>query len=347
MSKFEQAPEPASAPATIHFADAADPALIRARRVAVVGYGAQGRAQALNLRDSGVAVRVGLASGSASRAGAAADGFAVGTAAEVAAWADVIVLLAPDGAQPRIYADEIAPRLAPGKALGCAHGFNVHFGAIVPPAGVDVVLVAPKGPGKHLRDLYVGGGGLPALLAVAQDATGHARALALSYAWAIGCARAGVIETTFAEETETDLFGEQAVLCGGVMAVVKAAFETLVAAGYQPEVAYIECLHELRLTVDLMCRGGMTQLGESISDTAEWGGLRAGPRLVNGTTHIELTRLLGEIRSGKFAREWLAECAAGQSQLERMRAIERLHPVEEVGRRLRARLPLLNPAEGG
>ncbi|MBI3885231.1 MAG: ketol-acid reductoisomerase [Opitutae bacterium] len=290
-------------------------------------------------------VRVGLAAGSVSRVRAEADGFSVDTVGKAAAWADVIVLLAPDGAQPKIYREEIAPQLAPGKALVCAHGFNVHFGAIVPQAGIDVVLVAPKGPGQHLRDLYVGGGGLPALLAVAQEATGGAHALALSYAWAIGCARAGVIETTFAEETETDLFGEQAVLCGGVMALVKAAFETLVTAGYQPEVAYIECLHELRLTVDLMCRGGLTQLGESISDTAEWGGLRAGSRLVNGTTHIEMTRLLGEIRSGKFAREWLAECEAGQSQLERMRAIERLHPVEEVGRRLRARLPLLNPQE--
>ena len=257
--------------ATIRYEKDADPTLIKSKKVAILGYGSQGHAHALNLKDSGVEVAVGLHEGSKSKAKAEAAGLTVMTVSEASAWADVIMLLVPDTTQARLFKEEIEPNLADGKTLMFAHGFNIRFEQIVPPANIDVSMIAPKGPGHRLRETFVEGGGLPALLAVSQDATGKADALALSYARGIGCTRAGVIETTFKEETETDLFGEQAVLCGGTAALVKAGFKTLVEAGYQPEVAYFECLHELKLIVDLMYRGGLNYMRYSISDTAEWG----------------------------------------------------------------------------
>ncbi|HWP99494.1 MAG TPA: ketol-acid reductoisomerase [Vicinamibacterales bacterium] len=329
--------------ATILYDDAADLALIRARRVGVLGYGSQGHAHALNLRDSGVEVRVGLPPASRSRARAEAEGLAVAAPADVARWADVIVMLVPDTAQPALYAEAVAPHLAPGKLLMFAHGFNIRFGTIAPPAHVDVAMVAPKSPGHRLRELYVEGAGTPALLAVHQDATGSARALALSYARALGVTRAGVIETTFAEETETDLFGEQAVLCGGVSALIKAGFETLVEAGYQPEVAYFECLHELKLIVDLIYRGGLSYMRYSVSDTAEHGDYTGGPRIVTERTREEMRRMLAEIRDGSYARKWIAENEAGRPWFNARRREEQRHPIEQVGARLRAMMPFLEP----
>jgi ketol-acid reductoisomerase len=329
-------------PKLFYDADASlDP--IRAARVAVIGYGSQGHAHALNLRDSGVAVRIGLRPGSGSAARAAAAGLTVVPVAEAAAWATVIMNLAPDTAQPAIHAEAIAPHLGPGKTLLFAHGFNIRFGGIVPPPDVDVAMIAPKSPGHRVRELYVEGAGTPALLAVHQDASGSARALARSYARAIGVTRAGVIETTFAEETETDLFGEQAVLCGGVSALVKAGFDTLVEAGYQPEIAYFECLHELKLIVDLMYRGGLNYMRYSVSDTAEHGDYTGGPRLVTDATRAEMRRMLGEIRSGEYARAWMAEHAAGRPWFNAQRAAEQRHPIEDVGARLRAMMPFLDP----
>jgi ketol-acid reductoisomerase len=316
---------------------------IRATKVAIVGYGSQGHAHALNLRDSGVTVRVGLPPGSRSRAKAEAAGLTVASVAEVAAWADAIMLLAPDTAQPRIYAEDIAPGLAPGKALFFAHGFNIRYGTIVPRADVDVVLIAPKAPGHRLRETFQAGQGTPALLAIHQDATGRARALALSYAKALGVTRAGLLETTFAEETETDLFGEQAVLCGGVSALVKAGFDTLVAAGYQPEVAYFECMHELKLIVDLMYRGGLSYMRYSISDTAEYGDYIAGERVIGPAARAEMERLLADIRSGAFARRWIAENDRGRPEFDARRRVEREHPIEVVGARLRQLMPFLDP----
>jgi ketol-acid reductoisomerase len=263
--------------------------------------------------------------------------------AEVAAWADVIMVLAPDTAQPQIYREHIAPHLQPGKALFFAHGFNVRFGTIEAPAGVDVCLVAPKSPGHRMRETFQAGEGVPALVAVHRDASGQAQALALSYARGIGSTRAGVLLTTFAEETETDLFGEQAVLCGGVTALVKAGFQTLTEAGYQPEVAYFECLHELKLIVDLMYRGGLNYMRYSVSDTAEWGDYVAGPRIVGDAARAEMKKLLAEIRDGSFARAWIAENAEGRPRFNAFRQAEREQPIEKVGEKLRQMMPFLDP----
>jgi len=321
----------------------ADVSLIQAKRVAILGFGSQGHAHALNLHDSGVQVRVGLPERSLSRAKARSAGLTVCTPAEACGWADVIVVLIPDTAQSSLYTRDIAPSLTAGKLLMFAHGFNIRFGTIAPPSGVDVAMVAPKSPGHRVRELYIEGGGTPALLAVHQDATGQARALALSYAKAIGTTRAGVIETTFAEETETDLFGEQAVLCGGVSALVKAGFETLVDAGYQPEVAYFECLHELKLIVDLMYRGGLNYMRYSVSDTAEHGDYTGGPRIITDETRETMRRMLEEIRNGTYARSWIAENEQGRPHFTETRAREQEHAIEQVGARLRGMMPFLDP----
>ena len=313
------------------------------RTVAVIGYGSQGHAHALNLRDSGVSVVVGLPEGSRSRARAQAEGLTVLTPAEAAGRANIVMMLVPDTDQPRVFAEAVRPRLRPGRTLMFAHGFGVRFGGIEPPAGVDVSMVAPKAPGHRVREVFRAGQGTPALLAVEQDASGRALQTALAYARAIGCTRAGVIETTFAEETETDLFGEQAVLCGGVSALVRAGFETLVEAGYQPEIAYFECLHELKLIVDLMYRGGLSYMRYSVSDTAEHGDYTGGPRVVTQETRREMTRMLGEIRSGAYARAWMAENAAGRPEFEARRRAERGQLLETVGARLRALIPFLDP----
>jgi ketol-acid reductoisomerase len=293
--------------ATIYQESAADLALIQAKKIAIIGYGSQGHAHALNLRDSGCDVRIGLHRESRSREKAIAAGLRVNSVADAAAWADVIMILAPDTTQPGIYERDIAPYLSPAKMLMFAHGFNVRYGTIQIPAGVDVTMVAPKAPGHRVREVFVEGGGTPALLAVHQDATGSAKQLALSYAKAIGATRAGVIETTFTEETETDLFGEQAVLCGGVSALVKAGFETLVDAGYQPEIAYFECLHELKLIVDLMYRGGLAYMRYSVSDTAEYGDYTGGPQIITEETRRTMRHMLEKIQNGEFARKWIAE----------------------------------------
>jgi ketol-acid reductoisomerase len=329
--------------ARMYYDNDADLDLIRARRVAVIGYGSQGHAHALNLHDSGVDVRVGLAEGSRSRLKAEAAGLTVCSVSEAADWSQVVMLLAPDTKQPHIYRESIEPHLTPGKMLMFGHGFNIRFGTITPPAEVDVTMVAPKAPGHRVREVFEEGGGTPALLAVHQDATGHAHALALSYARAMGLTRAGVIETTFAEETETDLFGEQAVLCGGVSALVKAAFETLVKAGYQPEVAYFECLHELKLIVDLMYRGGLNYMRYSVSDTAEHGDYTGGPRVITEETLGEMKKMLGEIQDGTYARKWIAENENGRPWFNATRRREQDHPIEKVGAELRAMMPFLNP----
>ncbi len=331
--------------AMMFYDDDADLRLIRQRKVAVLGYGSQGHAHALNLKDSAVDVRVGLAPASGSRAAATKAGVTVGTPAEVCAWADVIMVLTPDTSQSQLYAESIAPNLTAGKMLMFAHGFNIRFGGIVPPKDVDVTMIAPKSPGHRVRELFVEGAGTPALLAVHQDATGHARALALSYAKGIGVTRAGVIQTTFSEETETDLFGEQAVLCGGVSALVKAGFETLVNAGYQPEIAYFECLHELKLIVDLMYRGGLNYMRYSVSDTAEHGDYTGGPRVVTEQTREEMRRMLAEIQDGTYAKKWMAEHAAGRPWFEATRARERSHTIEQVGAKLRDMMPFLDPVK--
>jgi ketol-acid reductoisomerase len=329
--------------ATMYYDDAADLNLIRGRKVAVIGYGSQGHAHALNLRDSGVSVKVGLPPTSRSRAKAQAAGLEVGEVAAVSAWADVIMILVPDTTQAKLYKEAIEPSLAAGKMLMFAHGFNIRFGAITPRADVDVTMIAPKSPGHRVRELYVEGAGTPALIAVHQNATGKAKELALSYGKGIGVTRAGVIETTFAEETETDLFGEQAVLCGGVSALIKAGFETLVEAGYQPEVAYFECLHELKLIVDLIYQGGLNYMRYSVSDTAEHGDYTGGARLVTPETKAEMKQMLEDIRSGKYAQGWIAENAAGRPWFEAKRREERAHMIEQVGGRLRTMMPFLKP----
>jgi ketol-acid reductoisomerase len=331
--------------ARIFYDHDADFRLIQSKKVAIIGYGSQGHAHALNLHDSGVEVRVGLPPSSKRIATAQAAGLTVGSCGEVAAWCDVLMMLAPDTAQPAIWRDSVGPqfRAGSGKALLFAHGFNVHYGTIAPPAGVDVALIAPKAPGHRVRETYLEGGGTPALLAVHPASSAAAHALALSYAGALGCTRAGVLETTFGEETETDLFGEQAVLCGGVSALVKAGFETLTAAGYQPEVAYFECLHELKLIVDLMYRGGLNYMRYSVSDTAEWGDYVAGSQVIGAEARATMQRLLADIRSGAFARAWIAEVAAGAPRFKATRRAEQDQPIEAVGAQLRSMMPFLDP----
>jgi len=328
---------------TIYYDRDADLGLIQARKVGIIGYGSQGHAHALNLRDSGVDVRVGLQAASKSRARAEAAGLTVATPREVAAWADVIMLLLPDTRQPAVYREEIAPQLGAGKMLMFAHGFNIRYRTIEPPTDVDVAMVAPKAPGHRVRETYQDGAGTPALVAVHKDASGHARALALSYARALGTTRAGVIETSFSEETETDLFGEQAVLCGGVSALIKAAFDTLVQAGYQPEIAYFECLHELKLIVDLMYRGGINYMRYSVSDTAEHGDYTGGPRIVTDATRAEMKKMLGEIQDGTYARAWIEENERGRPWFEQRRRAEQEHLIEQVGAGLRKMMPFLDP----
>jgi len=315
------------------------------KTVAVIGYGSQGHAHALNLRDSGVTVVVGLREGGSSWKKAEEAGLEVLPVAEAAARGDIIAVLIPDQAQPKVYREQIAPHLSPGKCLLFAHGFNIHYGQIVPPPEVDVIMVAPKAPGHRVREIFAEGGGTPGLLAVYRDATGNAKELALAYAKGIGCTRAGVIETTFAEETETDLFGEQVVLCGGVTALIKAGFEVLVEAGYQPEIAYFECLHELKLIVDLIQQGGLTYMRHSISDTAEYGDYVAGPRIVTEETKQEMRRILREVQDGTHAKNWILENLAGRPFFNTMREKERGHPIEEVGRKLRRMMPWLPPVE--
>jgi ketol-acid reductoisomerase len=316
------------------------------RTFAIVGYGSQGHAHALNLRDSGVKVIVGLRAGSKSAERAKAAGLDVRPVAVAAAAADTIMMLVPDQDARGIYERDVAAGLAPGKTLMFAHGFNIHYGEITPPVGVDVSMVAPKSPGHLVRSEYEAGRGVPALVAVHQDASGLALANALAYAGGIGCARAGVIETSFREETETDLFGEQAVLCGGVTALVKAGFETLTAAGYRPEMAYFECLHELKLIVDLMYRGGMQFMRHSISDTAEYGDYTRGPRLITEETRAEMRRILQQVQDGSFAREWLEENRAGRPNFERLRQEDRDHQIEQVGAKLRAMMPWAEEGKG-
>jgi ketol-acid reductoisomerase len=305
-------------------------------RVAVLGYGSQGHAHALNLRDSGVEVEVGLREGSPSRAAAEEAGLTVGTVADVVQDAQLVSVLLPDQAQKQVYEEEVAPHLTPGAALLFAHGFNVHYGRVAPPPGHDVIMVAPKGPGHIVRRLFEEGFGTPALVAVAQDASGGAFELALAYAAGIGATRAGVIETTFAEETETDLFGEQAVLCGGVTELVRAGFDTLVEAGYQPEAAYYECMHELKLIVDLLWEGGLSGMRYSISDTAEYGDLTRGPHVIDEHVRERMRELLADIRSGAFAREWIEQMDTGEPRLRELRAQAQDQPIERVGRELRA-----------
>jgi ketol-acid reductoisomerase len=329
---------------TYHDADA-DLSLIQSKKVAIIGYGSQGHAHALNLKDSGVDVRVGLREGSPNAARARAAGLEVVTVAEASKWADVIMNLTPDQTAAKVYHAEIEPYLTPGKTLMFAHGFNIRFRTIQPPPFVDVSLVAPKSPGHRVREVFTEGGGVPALVAVEQDASGHALAQALGYAKGIGCTRAGVLETTFTEETETDLFGEQAVLCGGTSALVKAGFEVLTEAGYQPELAYFEVLHELKLIVDLMYRGGLAYMRHSISDTAEWGDYVAGPRIVTSDTKLAMQKLLAEIQDGSFAKKFIEENETGRHVFESTRKSEAAHPIEKVGADLRAAMPFLDPVK--
>lgn len=328
--------------ANVYYEADADPSIIRGRKVAVIGYGSQGHAHALNLKDSGVEVCVGLRDGSSSAAKATEAGLNVKSMADASAWADVIMILAPDTEQKSIFDNHIAPHLQPGDAIAFAHGFNVRFGRISAPEGVDCIMIAPKGPGHLVRRTYTEGGGVPALIAIDQDATGSAKALALSYAEAIGGARAGVIETTFPEETETDLFGEQVVLCGGLTRLVQAGFETLVEAGYAPEMAYFECLHEVKLIVDLMYEEGIAGMRYSISDTAEYGDVSRGPRVITPATKKMMQKILKEIQSGKFAKEWIAESDSGREKFNALRKAGQEHQIEEVGKRLRSMMPWIS-----
>ena len=328
--------------ANVYYDKDADPALIASRKVAIIGYGSQGHAHALNLKDSGVDVRVGLREGSSSKGKAEAAGLRVVPVDQAAAEADLIMMLLPDTEQRDVYEQSIAPHLNGGDAIFFAHGFNIRFGQITPPDGVDAAMVAPKGPGHLVRRTYTEGGGVPCLIAVAQDSSGKARDLALSYASAIGGARAGVLETTFEEETETDLFGEQVVLCGGLTALVRAGFETLVEAGYQPESAYFECLHELKLIVDLMYEEGISGMRYSISDTAKYGDVTRGSRIITDETKAEMRRILDEIQDGRFAEEWIAESRGGRKRFHQLLDEGAKHQVEEVGGQLRGMMPWIS-----
>ncbi|MDK2956376.1 MAG: ketol-acid reductoisomerase [Desulfovibrionales bacterium] len=319
----------------VYYENEADLGLLKDKTVAILGYGSQGHAHAMNLRDSGVKVVVGQRPGSPNYDLAKEHGFEPVSAAEAAEQADLVMILLPDQVQAKVFKEDILPGLKPGNALAFAHGFNIHFKQINAPAGVDAIMIAPKGPGHLVRRTYTEGGGVPALIAIEQDATGKAKDIALAYAKGIGAARSGVIETTFREETETDLFGEQAVLCGGLSSLILNGFETLVEAGYQPEMAYFECLHEMKLIVDLIYEGGMARMRYSISDTAEYGDYSRGPRVVNEETKKEMKRILSEIQSGQFAKEFILENQAGQAHFLAMRRQWAEHPIEEVGKRLR------------
>ncbi|HEY3783455.1 MAG TPA: ketol-acid reductoisomerase [Fimbriimonadaceae bacterium] len=331
--------------AKVYYEKDVDKELIKGLKIAVIGYGSQGHAHALNLRDSGCNVAVALHATSKSRAAAEAAGLKVYTVAEATQWADVLMFCTPDVPMSKIYEEGVAPYLRPNQLILFAHGLNIHFGLIKPPAEVDVAMIAPKGPGHRLRAEYVNGAGMPALVAVQQDASGQAFAKALGYAWGIGCAKAGVLETTFKEETETDLFGEQAVLCGGISELIKAGFETLVEAGYQPEAAYFECLHETKLIVDLLYEGGLSYMRYSISDTAEWGDYTAGPKVINEHSRAAMKGLLKDIQDGTFVKNWIAENEAGLPRMNAFREKERAHPVEKVGKELRGMMPFMKAKE--
>jgi ketol-acid reductoisomerase len=329
--------------ARMYYDNDADPSALSGQTVAIIGYGSQGHAHALNLHESGVDVVVGLQPGSKSRPLAEEAGLRVADVADAVTAADVLMILVPDTGQKAVYDAEIAPNLRAGQLVMFAHGFNIHFGRIDPPGNVDVGMVAPKGPGHLLRSVFQAGGGVPALFAVHRDATGTARARTLAYARALGNTRAGVLETTFAEETETDLFGEQSVLCGGTSALVKMAFETLVEAGYQPELAYFETMHELKLIVDLLYRGGLNFMRFSVSDTAEYGDYVSGPRIIDDHVRETMRQVLTEIQDGTFAKRWIAESDGGRQEFERLRAKDRDHQIEQVGAELRSQMAFLNP----
>jgi ketol-acid reductoisomerase len=331
--------------ATIYYDQDTDPAVLTDRKIAVLGFGSQGHAHSQNLRDSGFDVRVGLRPGSSSRAIAKDAGLRVLDMSEAVAEADVVMCLLPDTSHGAVYESEIAPNLSDGDMLMFAHGFSIHFGTVVPPAGVDVTMIAPKGPGHLVRRTYEQGIGTPALVAVHQDSTGEALPRALAYGAGIGAARAGIIQTTFQEETETDLFGEQTVLCGGVSELVRSGFDTLVAAGYQPEIAYFECLHELKLIVDLIYEGGLSWMRYSVSDTAEWGDYQSGPRVIDDHTRAAMKDVLDEIQDGSFAKRWIAEADAGFPEFLRLRSAARSSHLEEVGRELRRMMPWLESEE--
>jgi ketol-acid reductoisomerase len=329
--------------AKLYYDADADLGLVKDRKIAILGYGSQGHAHALNLKDSGCMVAVGLYEGSGSWAAAQETGLKVLPVADAVEWADIAAILVPDSVQQELYREAILPGLRAGDTLMFAHGFNIRYHQIVPPADVDVSMIAPKSPGHRVRELYEEGGGTPALMAIYQDYSGQARDVALAYAKGIGCTRAGVIETTFAEETETDLFGEQAVLCGGVTELIKAGFETLVEAGYQPEIAYFECLHELKLIVDLIQQGGLSYMRYSVSDTAEHGDYSCGTRIITEETRAEMRRMLAEVQDGSYARSWILENQAGRPFFNTMRKRETEHLIERVGRELRAMMPWLDP----
>jgi len=330
-------------PAKIYYDQDADLGLLKGKKIAIIGYGSQGHAHALNLKDSGQDVVVGLYKGSQSWAKAEKDGLKVASVAEAAQMADVIMILLPDQSQRQVYEESIKGGLSKSKTLMFAHGFNIHFNQVLPPPDVDVSMIAPKAPGHVMRDLFTQGPGVPALLAVHQDVSGKAKEVALAYGRGVGCTRAGVVETTFREETETDLFGEQVCLCGGISSLIKTAFETLVEAGYQPELAFFECMHEMKLIVDLFYQGGLAYMRYSISDTAEYGDYTRGPRVVNEQTRAEMRKILGEIQSGQFAREWVLENQAGRPSFLAMRKRDALHPIEEVGKRLRGMMSWIKP----
>ncbi len=334
-------------PAKIYYDQDADLSLLRGKKIAIIGYGSQGHAHALNLKDSGLDVVVGLYKGSKSWPKAEKDGLRVATVAEAAQMADIVMILLPDQVHRQTFEESIRGALSKGKMLMVAHGFSIHFNQIVPPGDVDVAMIAPKAPGHIMRDLFVQGPGVPALLAVQQDVSGKARDLALAYGKGVGCTRAGVIETTFKEETETDLFGEQAVLCGGVSALIKSAFDTLVQAGYQPEVAYFECMHELKLIVDLFYQGGLAYMRYSVSDTAEYGDYSRGPRVIDDRVRAEMRKILHEIQTGQFAREWVLENQANRASFLATRRVEADHQIEEVGKRLRSMMSWIKPPRMG
>ena len=332
-------------PAKMYYESDADMDLIENKQIGIIGYGSQGHAHALNLQESGMNVSVGLYEGSSSWSKAEEDGLDVGTVSEVSEKSDIIMVLIPDHIQAKVYEESILPHLLPGKTLMFAHGFNIHYDAITPPENVDVTMIAPKAPGHRMREVYTKNSGVPGLLAVHQDASGNAHATALAYARGVGCTRAGVLETTFKEETETDLFGEQAVLCGGVAALVKAGFETLVEAGYQPESAYFECMHELKLIVDLFYQGGMEYMRYSVSDAAEYGDYTRGPAVVDDSVKENMKEILSQIQDGTFAREWISENDEGRPSFNRLRKDNADHPIEKVGKELRDMMTFLTDSD--